>query len=187
MKSKKTNDTHYVNNAEFSAAVLGYVSSLNEAKENGNPPPMVSNYIGESFLKIAKGLSHKANFSGYTYKEEMVMDAVENCLRAIHNYNINASTRSGNPNAFSYFTQICYFAFLRRLAKEKRQKEIKDEFIKKCGIDELMDYEDGEDFKNSHTILENIKNKAEQRYDYDEKVKKMSAEERKKNLEFFMD
>jgi DNA-directed RNA polymerase specialized sigma24 family protein len=184
MKSKKTNDTHYVNNAEFSLAVVEYVSLLNEAKEAGKQAPMVSNYIGECFLKIAKGLSHKANFSGYTYKEEMVMDAVENCLRAIHNYDINASTRSGNPNAFSYFTQICYFAFLRRLAKEKRQKEIKDEFIKKCGIDEFMDY--GED-ENSHTILENIKNKTEQGYDYDEKVKKMSSEERKKNLELFMD
>lgn len=188
MKTEKTKNAHYVNNNEFSLAILEYVSASNEAKENGKAIPVVTNYIAECFLKIAKGLSNMPNFSRYSYKEEMIMDGVENCLRAIHNYNINATTRTGNPNAFSYFTQICYFAFLRRLAKEKRQKEIKDEYMKKCGIEEFIDYND-QDFENSHIILESVKNKAEQNYDhnYGEKVKKMSAEERKKNLEFFMD
>ena len=55
----------------------------------------------------------------------MVMDAVENCLKAVENYDINASTRTGKPNAFAYFTQIIWYAFLRRISKEKKQQEIK--------------------------------------------------------------
>src|SRR6056297_2352485 len=108
---------HYVNNKEFSLAVVEYVKKVNEAKENGTPIPIVPDYVAQCFLKIAEGLSHKSNFIRYTYREEMVMDGVENCLKAILNYNIDAATRTGNPNAFSYFTQICYFAFLSRLAK----------------------------------------------------------------------
>ena len=67
------------------------------------------------------------------------MDAVENCLRAIYNYNIDTATRTGNPNAFSYFTQICFYAFIRRITKEKKQQEIKFKFIEKMGIDDFVE------------------------------------------------
>ena len=81
---------------------------------------MVPDYIAKCFLKICEGLSHKSNFVRYTYREEMVMDAVENCLNAVGNYNIEAATRKGKPNAFGYFTQISWFAFIRRIKKEKK-------------------------------------------------------------------
>ena len=106
---------HYVSNRDFSNAVVEYCTTVKEAKEEGKPHPVVTNYIATCFLKIAEGLSHKANFVRYTYREEMVMDAVENCLKAIENYDIEAATRSGKPNAFAYFTQISWFAFLRRM------------------------------------------------------------------------
>ena len=114
---------HYINNKEFSLAVVEYVKTVNEAKEKGNPQPKVTDYIATCFIKIAEGLSHRPNFVRYTYREEMVMDGVENCLRAIMNYKIETATRTGNPNAFSYFTQIVYFAFIRRIAKEKKQQD----------------------------------------------------------------
>ena len=98
MKKQKP---HYVNNKEFSLAVVEYVKTVNEAQAAGTQIPNVPNYIAECFLKIAEGLSHKANFIRYTYREEMVMDAVENCLKAITNYNIDAATRTGAPNAFA--------------------------------------------------------------------------------------
>ena len=53
------------------------------------------------------------------------MDAVENCLKAIYNYNLEHATRTGKPNAFAYFTQIIWYAFLRRIQKEKKQTYIK--------------------------------------------------------------
>lgn len=147
--AQKREAEHYVNNKDFSNAVMEYAKSVKllrsqpkykdytekELKKVGDQIPR---YIGECFLKIANGLSNKYNFVGYTYKEEMVMDAVENCVKAIMNYNIDAATRSGTPNAFAYFTQISYFAFLRRISKEKKQQDIKMRFIEHSGIENFM-------------------------------------------------
>ena len=123
-KLKPKEKPHYVNNADFSQAVVDYVTIASAAKEANAPKPMIPDYIARCFLKICEGLSHKANFVRYTYREEMVMDAVENCLKAIENYNLEFATRTGKPNAFSYFTQISWYAFLRRIEKEKKQQDI---------------------------------------------------------------
>ena len=137
MRTKRAS-IHYVNNADFSQAVVDYVSTVNEAKETKIEIPKVPDYVAQCFLRIAEGLSHKANFIRYTYREEMVMDAVVNCLKAINNYDIEAATRTGKPNAFAYFTQITWYAFLRRIAKEKKQQEIKMKFIANSGVDDYM-------------------------------------------------
>ena len=129
---------HYVNNADFSAAVVEYVKEVNEAVAKDKQIPVVPNYVAECLLKIAERLSHKSNFVRYTYREEMVMDAVENCLKALANYNVEAATRGGKPNAFGYFTQISWYAFLRRIQKEKRQQDLKLKFIAESGLDEFM-------------------------------------------------
>ena len=134
---------HYVSNKDFSNAVVEYCTTVKEAKEEGKPHPVVTNYIATCFLKIAEGLSHKGNFVRYTYREEMVMDAVENCLKAIENYDIEAATRSGKPNAFAYFTQISWYAFLRRIQKEKKQQDIKMKYIAEADISAFMGDDDG--------------------------------------------
>ena len=140
MYERKTKESeHYVNNKDFSAAVIEYVLSANEAEEAGEEPPMVPHYIAECFLRISNRLSYKSNFINYTYRDEMVMDAVENCLKAIRNYNVEAATRSGNPNAFAYFTQISWYAFIRRINKEKRQQEIKMRYLSKTDLDTFME------------------------------------------------
>ena len=119
----------YINNKMFSEAVFEYVKQCDEYRKNNKDTPMVTNYIVLGFKQIAEGLARKPNFIGYSYREEMIMDAIENCLKAIKNYNIEAATRSGNPNAFAYFTQISYYAFLRRIAKEKKQQDIKEKYV----------------------------------------------------------
>ena len=129
---------HYVNNKEFSQAVVDYCLTIEEAKANKTQLPIVTDYIASCFLRISEGLSHKSNFIRYTYREEMVMDAVENCLRAIENYNIEAATRTGLPNAFAYFTQISWYAFLRRIAKEKKQQEIKLKYLSQSGLEDYV-------------------------------------------------
>jgi len=133
---------HYVNNATFSQAVVDYVSHVEKCKKEKESLPKVPDYIAQCFLRIAEGLSHKANFIRYTYREEMVMDAVENCLKAISNYNLEAATRTGKPNAFAYFTQITWFAFLRRITKEKKQQDIKLKYLTKSGIENFIDVGD---------------------------------------------
>lgn len=134
----KKRNIHYVNNADFSHAVVEYVKLSERSKKKKVDVPKVTDYIATCFLKIAEGLSHKSNFIRYTYREEMVMDAVENCLKAISNYNLEAATRTGKPNAFAYFTQITWFAFLRRIAKEKKQQEIKLKYMTQSGIEDFI-------------------------------------------------
>ena len=141
MKVKPKDKPHYVNNADFSTAVVEHVTSAREASSKGDTKPVVPDYIARCFLKIAEGLSHKANFVRYTYREEMVMDAVENCLKAIENYNLETATRTGKPNAFAYFTQISWYAFLRRIQKEKKQQDIKIKYLTESGIEQLVSEE----------------------------------------------
>ena len=140
---------------------------------NGTEEPIISEYIGECFMKIAEGLSHKPNFIRYTYRDEMVMDAVENCIKAIGNYNIEAATRTGKPNAFAYFTQISYFAFLRRIAKEKKQQDIKLKYIEQSGIEVFADL-DGDYDGNS--IVERIKSRIDAVKVKDQAVKEWAEE-----------
>lgn len=179
---------HYVSNKTFSLAVVEYVKTVNQAKENNTPIPIVPDYVAQCFLKIAEGLSHKSNFIRYTYREEMVMDAVENCLRAITNYNINAATRTGSPNAFSYFTQICYFAFLRRLAKEKKQQDIKFKFIEYATIEELIQYDDNDGFDHNvnQPFVDQLRERIDRVRSTDTQIKEFAKEEKKKGLELFM-
>lgn len=155
MARKNKNHIHYVNNKEFSQAVVDYVKLVNDAKKNrANQLPIVPDYVALCFMRIAEGLSHKANFVGYTYREEMVMDGVENCLKAILNYDISAATRTGNPNAFAYFTQIIWYAFLRRIAKEKKQQDVKFKFLAESGVEEFIadDASGGSEQQISHYV-----------------------------------
>lgn len=161
MKAK--DKPHYVNNRDFSLAVVEYVKTVQEAEKSGTQIPKVTDYIATCFLKIAEGLSHKANFIRYTYREEMVMDAVENCLKAVTNYNIDAATRTGLPNAFAYFTQICYYAFLRRIAKEKKQQDIKTKYISQSPFEDFaLADADQESIAAAYMFVDQLKSKIDQ-------------------------
>ncbi len=177
----KRKSIHYVNNADFSQAVVDYVTVLNEARKQQQTLPVVPDYIAQSFLRIAEGLSHKSNFVRYTYREEMVMDAVENCLKAIENYNLEAATRSGKPNAFSYFTQISWYAFLRRIAKEKKQQDIKAKYITQSGIEEFIaSTEDKAAKQVAQRFVDTLRDRIDKVKEVDDHMKKIVKAERKK-------
>jgi len=111
---------NYVNNPDLLAALIEYKKKCQEAEDQGDELPKVPNYIGECIYQIATRLATKPNFSGYSYKEDMIMDGIENCLLYIGNFDAN---KSSNP--FAYFTQVIWYAFLRRIAKEKKQMYIR--------------------------------------------------------------
>jgi hypothetical protein len=111
---------HYVSNKDFTAAVAEYVSQIQSNLSEGKEAPQMSEYIGECIYKIATRLSTRPNFINYTYRDEMICDAIENCIQYIGNFKVEKSN-----NAFAYVTQICYYAFLRRIQKEKKQVYIK--------------------------------------------------------------
>jgi len=172
---------HYVNNSDFSTAVVEYVERVEKARKEDTKIPTVPDYIAQCFLRIAEGLSHKANFIRYTYREEMVMDAVENCLKAIGNYNLEAATRTGKPNAFAYFTQITWYAFLRRITKEKKQQEIKIKYLTKSGIDSFIDT--GSETAASDTathFVDTLRDRIQRVRSTDEEIKEIVKKERKK-------
>lgn len=193
MSQDKTKRPHYVNNKEFSQAVVDYVTKVREAEATKKPVPVVPDYIGKSFLKICEGLSTKINFNRYTYREEMVMDAVENCLKAIMNYNIDTTTRTGLPNAFAYFTQIAFYAFLRRIAKEKKQQDIKWKYLDQADIDAFMHYDTaqlGEMHESERQFIDYLRDRIDRVRTQDAKVKELSKKEKaskkKTSLELFM-
>ena len=127
---------HYVDNEKFLVVMTEYRNAYLESKENGEEQkPMIPDYAGECFLKIAERLSHRPNFINYAFREEMVSDGIENCVMYASNFN---PEKSSNP--FAYFTQITYYAFLRRIEKEKKQL-----YIKYKTMDEYSSLEDNSD------------------------------------------
>ena len=143
----KAKSNHYVNNADFLAAIKEYKQKVKDAEESQKPKPQVSNYIGECILKIANHLSYKPNFINYTYREEMISDGIENCLMYIDNFN---PEKSSNP--FAYFTQIIYYAFIRRIQKEKKQTLIKGKIVMEMPFEsfEVQDHDDDGSYANSY-------------------------------------
>ena len=133
MKRVAKKKQHYVDNQKFLAAIVEYKRRVKVAEEKGLEKPRVNDYIGGCFLKIANHLSFRPNFINYMYKDDMICDGIENCIQYIDNFN---PEKSKNP--FAYFTQIVYYAFLRRIAKEKRQMDIKDKILEKSGYDHVF-------------------------------------------------
>ena len=105
--------------------------------------------MSECFLKIAQHLSYRPNFINYTYKHDMISDGIENCLMYLHNFN---PEKSKNP--FAYFTQIIYYAFLRRIQKEKKQTELKQKLISTMVVDETMVTSEHDDQQYNNQYLE---------------------------------
>lgn len=135
-KKNKKNNVHYVDNAKFLEEMTKYRASVLLAKEQDKVKPRVPNYIGECFLKIANHLAYKSNFINYSYREEMISDGIENCITYIDNFD---PEKSKNP--FAYFTQITYYAFLRRIAKEKKQQQTKMRYMRTVDIHDLITQE----------------------------------------------
>jgi hypothetical protein len=176
----KKKPKQYVNNADFMAALTQYKELSKQAKEGNLPSPPIPNYIGECFMKIAEGLSHKPNFINYSYRDEMISDGIENCLMYFDNFD---PSKSSNP--FAYFTQIIYYAFLRRIQKEKKQTYVKYKATEQMGIldeFEMLEMEDGgmRHFELYDNIAEFIET-------YEEAKKNKKVVKKPKGLEKFVE
>jgi len=182
---KTTKKEHYVNNKEFLAAMVEYTKNVNRAKRKKEAKPPVTDYIGSCFLKIANHLSYRPNFINYTFRDDMISDGIENCLQYLDNFN---PKKSNNP--FAYFTQIIYYAFIRRIQKEKKQVTIKNRLITESNYDD-MTLQPGEDreFKNQFTefLKKNMSVDEQQKIADDlAKKKKKRKKKIKSSLDYFM-
>ena len=147
MKAK--NKPHYVDNKKFLQAMIEYRDKCKKAEEKNRKKPDVTNYIGECFLKIANHLSYRPNFINYTYRDDMISDGIENCLQYMNNFDPD---KSDNP--FAYFTQIIYYAFIRRIQKEKTQMQVKAKIIANAGVENMMDQLEGDDAQYQSQMLD---------------------------------
>lgn len=158
MSKKSTN--HYIDNQKFLAALIEHRTKVQTALAAGKTKPQISNYIGDCFIKIARHLSYKNNFINYSFKDEMISDGIENCLAVVDNFD---PAKSKNP--FAYFTQIIFFAFVRRIQKEKKQLDTKYRFIDQLDINDMITQaHDAGEFQNQ--FLEYLKTQLDN-YDYE--------------------
>ena len=140
---------HYVDNKKFLEAMIEYRDRCEKAKNRNRKKPELTNYIGECFLKIANHLSYRPNFINYTFRDDMISDGIENCLQYMDNFNPDKS-----KNPFAYFTQIIYYAFIRRIQKEKKQIQIKSKLIANTGVENMMDQLQGDDQQYQSQLLD---------------------------------
>lgn len=164
---------YYVDNKEFLKELTKYRQAVHKAKKLGKPKPQIPQYVAECIMKIAEKFSHNYKFLSYSFRDEMVADAIENCIRYIDNFDPSKLDRNGKVNPFAYFTQIVYYAFLRRIQREKKELYIKYKFAETTGIldeNELNENEDGQfrQFEMYSNISEYI-----ERYEESQKKRKI--------------
>jgi hypothetical protein len=169
---------HYINNKDFLKEMTAYRTAIRKAKRLGQPKPQIPRYVAECFMKIAENLSHKPNFLSYTFRDEMVADAIENCVMYVDNFD---PSKSSNP--FAYFTQIVYYAFLRRIQKEKKQLYVKYKATETAGI--LDEFELNENEDGTFRQFELYENISEFIVNYENARKEKKA--KKAGLEKFVD
>ena len=177
MAAKKP--VHYVDNAKFLQEILAYQQACREAEESGEEKPIIPNYLGECILKIATKLSNSPNFINYSYKDDMILDGIENCIQYFDNFD---PEKSKNP--FAYFTQIVWYAFLRRIDKEKKQSYIRGKLIRDNTIEhfELQDHDMAGDDDFQNTYVGFMQNHGTFDNDYEEK-KKAKRKKKQASLE----
>jgi hypothetical protein len=169
---------HYIDNKQFLKEMIAHRKAVRKAKREGNPKPKLPDYVGKCFMMIAENLSHKPNFLSYTFRDEMISDAIENCVMYADNFD---PAKSKNP--FAYFTQIVYYAFLRRIQREKKHLYVKYKSTEMIGvIDEMGQLDDGEGNSRQFEMYENISQFIET-FENARKAKK----EKKINLEKLID
>tara|TARA_Y100000310_G_scaffold282488_1_gene303764 strand:+ start:5314 stop:5865 length:552 start_codon:yes stop_codon:yes gene_type:complete len=175
---------HYIDNKKFYVEMVGYRESVDVAKQEGMQVPPATEYMGKCFLDIANGLSFRPNFINYTYKDEMIADGIENCLQYCSNFD---PVKSSNP--FSYFTQIVYYAFVRRIEKEKKQTYIRHKLSEKMFDDNELAILQEHDDALPQSFMENLKVDGFSIDEYEKKmdVKRSNRKRPKRNLEKFME
>ena len=181
MIKNKKQKPHYVDNKKFLQAMVEWRETWPSEEEI----PPVTNYIGECFLKIATHLSYRPNFINYTYRDEMISDGIENCVNYLGNFNPEKST-----NPFAYFTQIIYYAFLRRIQREKKQLYIKHKQLENAVVHDEMATagvnEDGGDHSSYVNLNTDYMNDFVAAFEAKEAEKK-AARVKKKGLENFVE
>lgn len=153
----KTERKHYIDKEKFNEETVKYVNLYNDNVENGLPKPQMNNYLGSCIILLANKVSCMPAFNNYPFRDEMISDAIEICVRYFHKYDENAiSKRTGEKTAgaFAYFTQAVARRMFKRRAEEKVQMYLRQKLI--VHSEESFQQMQMQDEKEHVDILNNI-------------------------------
>lgn len=122
---------NYINNKKLLEELKIYADTGEQTEE-----------LGRMLLLLAKRYSGKGSFNGYTWKDDMIGEAVLTCVKYMHNFDVNMD----NPNPFAYFSRIIHNSFLNYISKQKTHSKIKDICFK--NLDFITPEETTDDWKH---------------------------------------
>lgn len=135
-KKKRGRKRNFINNPELHEAMAKYISDVAE-----NPKTRIPRYVCKAISEIVNRYAFSPNFMNYSYRDEMIGDAIETCFLRIKNYDPNAKAKRGprigepSRNPLAYFTMIAHNAFIQRINLEKKQQDTKLKYALDKGVD----------------------------------------------------
>jgi len=132
-KRTRTPKRYYVDNNKLYDALVDYRKQLAEAESLGEERPRASEYIGDCIVKIATNFSFFHKFINYSYRDDMILDAIENCIVYVHRFDPDKS-----KYPFAYFTKICFRAFIRRIGKEQKQSKLQARLLENLDMESII-------------------------------------------------
>lgn len=165
---KKKSKRKIVDNKKFTEELAKYVQEFKRMNPEMKKPynrPQASNYLGSCVMLIAKHFAQHPSFYGYSWKEEMISDAVENFIRYMHNFD---ETRT---NGHAYATMTMKRAFILRIKKEKKQSKVKNKIMMNFDFDSISETQDGDDCEYHNQYVQTMQRIASENADVPEQPK----------------
>lgn len=176
---------NYVNNAEFTELIRKHREKRLKAIEEGRPEPRMPEEAGRILMMIAERYSRRPNFSGYSFRDEMIANGIE---AAVYAFNKFDPEKSSNPLA--YFTQCIHYSFIATITKEKKQLYTKVQLVRE-GIQDFMDvleHDDSIDSSQRNYLVDFLdRNEHEIEFGFLEKKERPVAEKTQHVVESPMD
>lgn len=142
---------NYLDKEEFRQALSDYKTLC---EKHAPEIPQVPEQIGKYIVLIATNLARRPNFSGYSWRDDMIGDAIETCIKYVRKFDPDRGT-----SPLAYFSQVCWYCFIGRITSEKKQSKIKRELVRYANFESfsLQDHDDGGEFNMQlHEFLSGI-------------------------------
>ena len=175
---------YYVDNVVLTAEVVKYAEDYRAKRAAGVETPRMNDYLGATILKIAQKIASRPNFSGYSYRADLISDGIINVCLYLHNFDILKS-----QNSFGYISQIVWYGFLRTINKEKKIYQTKQKYVSHVGVLDRTDTQQNADDRQYHTAIQDMFRGFADKTDMGENKKNTPLEpkpKKQKGLEVFM-
>lgn len=171
----------YVDNQKLTHVMIGWAAEVAHAKQNNLEHPRIPEFVGQAIMLIATNLARKNNFRDYSWIDEMIEDGIDACIRYLHNWRPDATTRGGDPNPYGYISRIVEQAFRHRIEVEKRQDYYKNKSLLLMGGPEALEGEEWGDVSQTETVNNMLRDMVNRAYEYEEKQAERAEKDKAKH------